>query len=297
MRFKADLILLFVAAIWGTGFLAQRLATAQLNAFYFNGGRFLIAALVILLVTRLQKESGPLADPQQLRRPVLWMVLAGGLLFAAAGLQQAGLATTSIGNASFITGLYVVLVPVILFVFLRQQISWLGWLAVLVAAAGVALLGLQGRLRFAPGDLLELVGALMWALHVITVGWLARKGIHVLWFSVIQYATCAALNLGLAFALDPAGVQGFVTAWPVVLYSALIPISLGYTLQVVGQKYAPALDAAILLSMEGVFATVLAFLVFNEQLGPRQVLGCAMILAATVLAQLRVEAPLAETVS
>ncbi|HEX9019208.1 MAG TPA: DMT family transporter [Anaerolineaceae bacterium] len=297
MRLKSDMILLFVAALWGTGFLAQRLATTQLNAFYFNGGRFLIAALVILLATKFQKEPGRMADPRILRHPILWMSLAGALLFSAAGLQQVGLATTSIGNASFITGLYVVLVPVILFVFLRQQISWLSWFAVAVAGVGVALLGLQGHLRLAPGDILELIGALLWALHVITVGWLARKGVNVLWFSIIQFATCAALNLVLAVALDPGGAQGFITAWPVVLYSALFPISLGYTLQIVGQKYAPALDAAILLSMEDVFATVLAFIFFNEQLGPRQVMGCALILAATILAQLRVETPQVETVS
>ena len=174
MRLKSDLILLWVAALWGTGFLAQRLATSQLSAFYFNGARFLIAALVILLVAARTQKSWNIAAARQSSRSLApWMLLAGSLLFAAAWLQQAGLATTSIGNASFITGLYVVLVPVILFVFMRQRISWISWAAVAVAGVGVAMLSLQGQLRLSPGDSLELVGAVLWALHVITVGWLA----------------------------------------------------------------------------------------------------------------------------
>src|SRR5512146_3317418 len=109
MRWKSDLILLFVAALWGTGFVAQRLATTQLGTFYFNGGRFLLAALAIFLFARLhQREAADPADRAGGKK-LPWMILAGTLLFAAAGLQQAGPVTTTISNASFITGLYVVL--------------------------------------------------------------------------------------------------------------------------------------------------------------------------------------------
>lgn len=283
MRWKADLILLFVAAVWGSGFVAQRLAVSQLSTFYYNAGRFLVAAALLLAVTLVRRRSVQRVTRQQ----VPWMVLAGGLLFAAAGLQQAGLATTTIGNASFITGLYVVLVPVILFVVLRQRIYWLSWFAVLLAALGALLLSMQGQFRLAPGDVLELIGALIWAVHVILVGRLAGQGVAILWFSVIQFATCGFLNLALALGLDPAGVHDLAISWPVVLYSGIFPIGLGFSLQIAGQKHAPPVDAAILLSMEAVFGTLFGYLLLSETLAPRQLLGCAFILGAMIVAQLK----------
>ncbi len=289
MRWKSDLILLLVAAIWGTGFVAQRLATATLSTFYYNAGRFLVAALAVFVVSRLQnlrlqrKEGAPRSAPRRLP----WMALAGVFLFAAAGLQQAGLVTTSIGNASFITGLYVVLVPLILLVVWRQHVGWLSWMAVGVAVLGVMLLSLEGSLRLAPGDLLELAGALMWALHIILVGRLAGRGVDVLALSLVQFVTCGVLNLGLALAIDPQGLGSLAASWPVVLYSGLLPIGLGFTLQIAGQKHAPPVDAAIILSMEAVFATLFGFLYLRETLAPQQLFGCALILAAMILSQLK----------
>jgi drug/metabolite transporter (DMT)-like permease len=279
MRWKSDLILLFVAAIWGSGFVAQRLATEQLGTFYFNGGRFLLAALILLPFTRLRWRGD--------RKQIPWMLLAGVFLFAAAGFQQAGLVTTSISNASFITGLYVVLVPLILFFFFRKQVYWLSWVAVAVAVLGVMLLSLQGEFRLAPGDGLELMGAFLWALHVILVGRLAMMGVDIIWFAVIQFAACGLLNLLLAAGIDPQGSQSMISSWPVIVYSAILPIGLGFTLQIVGQKHAPSIDAAIILSTEAVFGTLFGYLFLNELLSVRQLFGCVLILAAIILSQLR----------
>lgn len=285
MRWKSDLILLFVAAIWGSGFVAQRAAAGHLGAFYFNGGRFLIAALLLLPLTRLKWRVE--------RRHLPWMLLAGALLFLASGFQQAGLATTTIGNASFITGLYVVLVPIIVFLVWRKKMSWLSWAAALVAAVGVALLSLQGELRFAPGDVLELMGAVVWALHVILVGKLANQGVDAIWFAVIQFTACSVLSLLLAFGLDPQGAAAFQLTWQAVLYSAIFPVGLGFTLQAVGQRGAPPVDAAIILSMEAVFGTMFGYLFLQELLTPRQLVGCFLILLAMILAQLK-QAPALE---
>lgn len=278
-RWKSDLILLFVAAVWGSGFVAQRLAAASLGAFYFNGGRFLLAALLLLPLTRFKWRG------ESNRLP--WMTAAGVLLFAAAGLQQAGLATTTIGNASFITGLYVVLVPLLMFLIWRRRISWLSLFATLVAAIGVGLLSLQGEFRLTPGDMLELMGAVLWACHVILVGRLADQGIDVLWFAVIQFAVCGALSMLLALVLDPPGAAAMSGSGLAILYSAVIPIGIGFTLQAVGQKGAPAVDAAIILSMEAVFGTLFGYLFLQELLSARQLLGCMLILVAMILAQFR----------
>ncbi len=283
MRWRADLALLLAALLWGTGFVVQRLATTQLSTLYFNGGRFLLAALVILpfaIFLRQENRRVP-------RAQFLGMTLAGGLMFAGAGLQQAGLVTTTVGNASFITGLYVVLVPLILSLVWKKRVAWLSWLAVLLAVLGVMLLSLQGALRLAPGDALELAGAVLWALHIILVGRLAGQGANVLWFSVIQFATCGLLSLVLALGLDPQGVASLAASWEVVVYSAVLPIAVGFSLQIVGQKHAPAVDAAIIMSSEAVFATLFGYLFLNELLSARQLFGCALILTAMILAQMR----------
>jgi len=287
MRWKSDLILLAAAFVWGSGFVAQRFAALRMSTFAFNGWRFLIAALVIFLFTTLTHRKNMGAASRIDRKQIPWMILAGALLFLASGLQQAGLATTSIGNASFITGLYVVLVPLILSLIWRHQVSWLSWVAVGLSVIGVMLLSLQGELRFSSGDVLELAGALMWAFQIILVGWLAGRGVNVLQFSIIQFATCGFLNLVLAVGLDPNGVMALEETWQAVVYSALFPIAMGFSLQIMGQRHAPPVDASIIMSTEAVFGTLFGFFFLGELLNFQQLMGCALIMAAMIMAQLR----------
>ncbi len=292
-RVRSDLLLVFVAAVWGSGFIAQRVAAERMSAFTFNAGRFLLASLAlgafVLISARFSRRAAP--DDDSLRFPparhLPGIGLAGFLLFAAAGLQQAGLETTSVGNASFITGMYVVLVPVVLFIFGGERIHWLSWGAVALAAGGAALLSLTDGFKLAPGDALELAGALLWALHVIQVGRLARRGVNALWFAVLQFFVCGALNLLTALILQPDGVSSLVLAIPAVIYSALIPIGLGFTLQLVGQRHAPTVDAAVIFSTEAVFGTLAAFLLLGEGLSVRQLFGCGLIMAGMLLSQVR----------
>jgi len=285
-RWKSDAILLFVAAVWGSGFVAQRLAAAVLNPHYFNGGRYLLGALLLLPLTRFRWKVE--------KRHLPWMMLAGVVLFAASWCQQTGLATTTIGNASFITGLYVVLVPIILFFVMKKKLHWLSWGAAVLAAVGVGLLSLQGELKVAPGDSYELVGAVLWALHIILIGWVVSQGVDVLWFSIIQFATCGAISLVIGLGLDPQGIGALSLSWKAIVYSAFVPTALGYTLQIAGQKGAPPVDAAIILSMEAVFGTLFGFLFMDELLTLRQLSGCFLILVAMILAQIKQEPALSE---
>lgn len=285
-RLKADLILLFVAAVWGSGFVAQRFAANLLNPNYFNGGRYLLAALLLLPLTQFKWKVE--------KRHLPLMMLAGAFLFAASWLQQAGLATTTISNASFITGLYVVLVPIVLFLVMKKKLHWLSWVAALLAGVGVGFLTLQGELKLVEGDLLELGGAFVWAFHIILVGRLAQQGVDILWFAIIQFTSCALLSLAFGFGLDPQGVQAYALSWQAVVYSAIIPVGLGFTLQAVGQRGAPPVDAAIILSMEAVFATIFGYLFMNEILTLQQLFGCVLILAAMILAQMKMEPDLKE---
>ena len=282
-RLKADLTLLAVAAIWGTGFVTCRLALDYLGPFLYNGLRFSLAALTLL---PLAWNSLRTVTGSQWRGAAV----AGLLIFSASGIQQMGMQHTTAGKAGFITGLYVVLVPILLALGWRRRASWPIWAASVLAAAGLFFLSVTRPLTLGPGDGLVLVSALFWALHVIAIGQLARQ-IDILPLAVIQYAVCGLLSLvvGLLFEIDTAA--SLSTVWWVVLYNGIVSVAIGYTLQVVGQRSAPTADAAVLLSMEAVFAALFGGLFLGEMLAPRQLVGCGLMLAGMLLAQAQALVP------
>jgi drug/metabolite transporter (DMT)-like permease len=278
MRLKSDFILLLVALIWGSAFAAQRVAADHLGPFLFNALRFFVAVIVLLPMARFRLNVE--------RRMLPWVALAGTALFAASALQQAGMLYTTAGNAGFITGLYVVLVPLAMVIFLRQPVSKWTWVAALIATLGALLLSTGGKLKLNPGDALELAGAGVWAVHVLLVGWLARRT-DVLSFVILQDLVSAVLNVVFSLFIDISTLPGLVSAAWAVLYTGIFSIGVGYALQGIGQRHAPPTDAALILSLEAVFAAVFGFLFLNERLLPIQLLGCILILAAIIQVQLR----------
>lgn len=298
-RFRADLVLLLVALIWGSAFAVQRVAAQYFDVFTFNGLRFLLGGLVLLPFSKLNKIKKTNRSPERAttgagrlvllplfeKKSISFIVLAGGLLFGAAGLQQAGLESTTAGNAGFITTLYVVLVPVILVIFWRERIHWLSWLGAGIAIIGSLLLSTGGSLRLASGDALEMGGALLWGLHVILVS-RAVKHLDVLTFSAGQYIVAGVFNLFVS-RLAAMPLTGLAFGWWTVAFIGLISTAVGYTLQVLGQKYAPPTDATILLSMEAVFAAVAGFIFLGETMRLVQLIGCGLILIAVMVTQLK----------
>jgi drug/metabolite transporter (DMT)-like permease len=217
----------------------------------------------------------------------LWRggVLAGLILVAAATLQQAGLEYTTAGKAGFITGLYVVLVPLFLALGWRQRPPPSAWAGSLVAMVGLYLLSMTGRFALSPGDGLELLGACMWALHVILIGRLAGRvdGVRL---ALVQYLTCGAISTALGLGLEAQSLGGLRAAWWAVVYGGVISVGLGYTLQVIGQQNAPATDAVLVLSLEAVFAALFGWFLLGETLTGVQLLGCALMMGGMFLAQL-----------
>jgi drug/metabolite transporter (DMT)-like permease len=281
-RLKADITLLFVASIWGSAFVAQRLAAAQVSVFLFNGLRFVLAALVLLpLALRGNRPRRPMRNQDR------WLVgLLGLLLASGAGFQQWGLRYTTAGNAGFVTGLYVVIIPFVLAVGWREAPRTVVWLASALAAAGLFLLSTGGSLSINPGDALELAGACMWAFHVILIGRLVQR-VDILTLSVAQYLVCGVFSLLLAFSVEGAPWIGSPNGWLAVFYTGIFSVGLGYTLQAAGQRFAPPADAAILLSMESVFAALFGWWILGEALSAEQLLGCTLMFAGILLAQLR----------
>lgn len=278
MRLKADLTLVLVSIIWGSAFVAQRVAGQLGSVYLFNGARYLLAALVVLPVAvRVGRSVTPTYSQ------FIWVFIAGFLLFAASALQQAGMLYTSAGNAGFITSLYVVLVPIVLFLFWRERFHWMAVIAVVVAVAGAFLLSTGGRFEVQKGDALELVGALFWTFHVIVVGKYASR-FESISFSVGQLAVCGILNLGVGFFVEPMMPFDAPLLFAIA-YTAFFSLGLCYTLQIWAQKHTPPADAALILSLESVFAVLSGWLLLKEQLAAIQVLGCALIFVAVLLSQ------------
>ena len=284
---KADLLLLFTALVWGAAFVAQRVGMDHVGPFTFNGVRFALGALALIPLARYRHSGWLAANPQHLnvtwRQYVPSCLLAGLFLFTGASLQQVGLQYTTAGKAGFITGLYVVLVPLVGRLF-GQKTDILTWLGAILAAAGLYFLSVTEQFTIASGDLLELIGAVFWAGHVLLVGRYATR-LEPVTFSIGQFAVCSLLSLSTAGFRETITNTGLLGAAIPIAYGGLISVGIGYTLQVVAQKDAPPAHAAILLSLESVFAALMGWLLLNELMGGRALFGCVLMLAGMLLAQ------------
>ncbi len=287
---KSDTLLLITAAIWGFAFVAQRIGMSYLGPFFFNGTRFALGTLSLLPLLMI-KQGGKTGDDPSFppskggRRinDVFGGALAGSALFLGASLQQVGLVYTTAGKAGFITGLYVVLVPLLGF-FFGQKNGRGTWVGAILAATGLFLLSVTENFTIALGDLLELIGAFFWATHVLILGWLSPK-IYPLKLAFYQFAACSLLSLLTAIITETLSFQALSQAALPILYGGLLSVGVAYTLQVVAQRDTKPAHAAIILSLEAVFAALGGWIILGETLDNRGLIGCALMLAGMLSTQ------------
>ena len=280
---RGAIIMLWVtAAIWGFAFVAQRAGMEFIGPFTFNGIRFLLGSvsLLPLIFWMKYKHKKPSAKQKNIIKGGL---LAGIVLFVGASLQQAGMVYTEAGKAGFITGFYVILVPLI-GIFIGQHITKLLWLGAFIALAGLYLLTINGPLVFHKGDLLILLSALFWAIHVQLINKLVDTH-SALPLSAFQFAVCGVLSLASGFIFETITLTTILQAiWP-LLYGGLMSVGIAYTLQVVAQQHVHPAYASIILSFETVFAVLGGWLLLNEILSLRNLAGCLLMLAGIVIVQ------------
>ncbi len=278
---RADLLLLLTAFIWGFGFVAQRIGMQHIGPFAFSGLRFLLGAASLLPLMWWLGRGRPRSGD---RRTLLWGgLVAGAFLFIGASLQQVGLVYTTAGKAGFITGLYIVIVP-LLGLLWGQRTRRDTWLGALLALIGLYLLSVSEDFTLAYGDLLELIGAFFWAGHVLVIGWLAPR-CDVLALSFLQFLACGLLSLLVAAAIETTSVAAVLDSATAIAYAGVMSVGVAFTLQVLGQREAPASHAAILLSLEAFFAALGGMLILDESLGARGAAGCALMLAGMLISQ------------
>ncbi|CAJ1879127.1 DMT family transporter [Aeromonas salmonicida] len=282
---RSNMMLLMAAAIWGLGFVAQRLGMDHMGPYTFNGLRFLLGAASLLPLLWWLKSRQPSGQSEDRRLLLTGGLLAGAVLFSAASLQQVGLLYTTAAKAGFITGLYIILVPVIGLA-LRHKTGTNTWVGALIAMAGLYYLSVTEDFTIGYGDLLQVAGALFWAIHLLVLDHYSSR-VAPIRLASVQFLVCGLLSLAVAFTIEMPTISGAVAGWQALLYAGLVSIGVGYTLQVVGQRGAHPAHAAIILSLETVFAAIGGVLLLGEILDERAIVGCALMLAGMLISQVR----------
>jgi drug/metabolite transporter (DMT)-like permease len=281
MRLKADLLLFMVAIIWGTAFVAQGIAGQYRVAYLFNGVSFMLAAFILLPFIPKGTRGVKISKDQW-----MWMLVAGLILFAGSAMQQVGLMFTRIANASFLTSLYMVFIPFLLWIGFREKPHWLNLIAVVLAGVGAFLLSTSGRFEIQMGDLLELLGAVFWAFYFIVLGKFASKFASRS-FAAGHFFIGGLINLVIGLFVEDMSILTTAPLVGSILYRATLSIGIGYTLQVWGQKHTPPTDAALILGLESVFAAIAAWILLDQSLAFVQVVGCVIIFAGVLISQLK----------
>ena len=280
---RANFLLLITAVIWGGGFVAQRLGMQELGPYIFNGFRFLVGALTLVPVIIVRKEGG-LGDKTDLKKTLIIGSAAGLFLFFGATFQQLGLVHTTAGKAGFVTGLYVIIVPLLGMIW-GDRAPVQTWLGAVLAVIGLYFLSATQGLKLAPGDGYVLLGAFFWAGHVQFIARFSPR-VDPIRLSFVQAMFTSLISFGIGFFLEEFQLQQILSVAVPILYGGVISIGLAYTLQVIAQQDAKPTPAAILLSLESVFAVFWGWLIIKEVLTPRAIFGSFLMLGGMMISQI-----------
>ncbi len=289
----SELLLLLVAVIWGSAFVAQSKGTEYIGPFTYNFCRSVIGAAVLLpVIAVINLKRGTCHGSKSARRTTM----AGGLwcgvvLCAASAFQQFGIGMTTAGKAGFITALYIVIVPV-LGLLLHKRVPKLIWVCAAAAAGGFFLLCMKNGESFSvgSGELTVLCCAVLFSVHIMVIDHFAARGADGVKMSCIQFAVTAALSGILMLIFESPDIGMIKQAGGSVLYAGALSSGVGYTLQIIAQKHADPTAATLIMSLESVFAALSGWLILGETMSARELAGCGLVFAAVIAAQLAVPA-------
>lgn len=282
--FRADALLLLTAAIWGFAFVAQRAGMDHVGPYTYNAVRFALGGLSLFPLLLL-KQNKRVSEGKASYRILYFGALAGLALFLGSTFQQLGLVHTTAGNAGFITGLYVIIVP-LLGLFKRVKAGAGVWVGALMAVAGMYFLSINEGFTINFGDLLVLICAFFFAVHVIIVGWLSPM-FNAIRLSIIQFFVTSLLSFLAALIYEEILWQDILNAAIPIIYGGVFSAGVAYTLQVVAQKDAHSAHAAIILSLESVFAVFGGWLLLNEVVTIKTLIGSGLMLTGMLAAQIQ----------
>ena len=297
---KNSLILLLTATIWGIAFVAQSEGGDAVGAFTFNSTRSLIGSLVLIPVIFLLNKINPKDNNSESgissgnsssgnifsrnRTLILGGISCGICFFLASNFQQLGIMYTSVGKAGFITACYIVIVP-ILGLFMKKKCSPFIWAAVAMALVGLYLLCITDGFSIGKGDILVLICAFLFSLHILIIDYFSPK-VDGVKMSCIQFFVCGVLSAIPALIFEHPQLSAFHGAWGAILYAGVMSCGVAYTLQIVGQKNMDPTVASLILSLESCISVLAGWIILGQKLSMREIIGCVVMFAAIVLAQL-----------
>lgn len=292
-QMKNSLLLLLTAFIWGVAFVAQSVGGEAVGCFTFNGVRSLIGAVVLIPVIffldgQKKKELGEkkfLEQKGDKKTLILGGVCCGVMLCIASNFQQFGISFTTVGKAGFITAMYILIVPV-LGLFMKKKVGSKVWLGVALATIGLYMLCMTSeRFSLSKGDLLVLICAGFFSLHILIIDYFSPKvdGVRM---SCIQFFVCGIISMVIAFIFEAPSLGAILGGWLPILYAGVLSCGVAYTLQIIGQKNMDPTVASLILSLESVFSVLAGWLILNQTLSAREFFGCVLMFLAIILAQL-----------
>lgn len=286
MHLRGNLILLFTALIWGTTFVAQVAGMDGVGPFTYAATRFGLGFLFLLGLWRAYR-SVRLAGKRAGTYQSGWKagVGAGLFMFVGVSMQQVAMLYTTAGKTAFITALYIILVPIGA-VALGKKLHIENWIGALLAITGLYFLSIQGEASIGFGDAIVLVSSLFWTMQILFIDRFAAL-VDPIELSAAQIGTCFLLSTIGALAFETIDIGNVMAAWFPICYGGIMSAGVAYTLQIIGQRYAEPGQAAILMSFEALFGAVSSWLILGEVMTPVQVMGCALMLTGTIVAQIR----------
>lgn len=291
-KLRGNLMLLLTALIWGSAFVAQTVGMDHVGPFTFNCARMFLGALVLLPVIAWREEHNPankkahgLPENGSGRVLAAGGISCGVMLFLGSSLQQCGLQYTTPGKAGFITALYVVLVPVF-GLFFKRKVSLPTWIAVILSVIALYLLCIKGDFSLAPGDLLLLVCALCFAVHILVIDHFTAfcDGVKL---SCLQFLFAGIISTVCMLIFEKVDMAAILSCALPLLYVGIFSCGVGYTLQILAQKGSNPTVVTILLSLESVFAVIAGAIILKQQMSVREYIGCVIMFAAVILAQIQ----------
>jgi len=292
-QMRNSLILLLTAAIWGVAFVAQSVGMDYVGPFTFNCVRFLLGAVVLLPCMAALKRINPsensgkmTEDEKKAQRKILFTggICCGIALFTASCFQQVGIMYTTVGKAGFITAFYIIIVPV-LGLFFHKKCGLNVWIGVVLALAGLYFLCITENLSIGKGDILVFICAILFSIHILVIDHFSPlvDGVKM---SCIQFFVSGLMCAVPMFLLEKPQIGQLLQAWQPILYAGVMSCGVAYTLQIVGQKGMNPTVASLILSLESVISVLAGAVLLHQILSPRETLGCVLMFAAILLAQL-----------
>ena len=273
--------------IWGTAFIAQDTGMDNIGPLTFNGARFVVGFLTILPIAILFERKKIVKEIHKNKNYFIkLLIIMGFSLFLGTSLQQAALQYTNVANAAFFTVFYVPLVPILLFFIYSKKVHWSIWPSIALCVYGVYLLSNFSNSEIMLGDALVILCSLFWALHIIFAGKFMEEFDIPIFYAAIQAVLVASLSLLFAHIFEEINLQNIFLESTSIIYAGVLSGGIAFTLQMFAQKNIEEAPAAIIYSLEGVFAVIAAWLILNQILQLENIVGCFLILLAVVFSQI-----------